>query len=129
MGGFQHRRSRRTRELAVWVDSNIDGAGEQESLLYGWIPTLVEQENKRACCIGGFQHWRSRRAREPACITAAAGALVFEQTFNNLLLIQISPRCGSSMTQCSPHFATHSPRKRVCICTTAKWVVCCQECR
>ena len=66
MGGFQHHQSRRTREHAVWVDSNIDGAGEQESMLYGWIPTSTEQENKRACCMGGFQHRRSRRTREHA---------------------------------------------------------------
>ena len=93
IGGFQQWRSRRTREHAVQVDSNNDGAGELESTLYGWISTSPEQENKRACCMGGFQHrrsrrtraccmagfqhWWSRRAREPACIMAAAGALVF----------------------------------------------------
>lgn len=114
-------------------------------MLYGWIPSSTEQENKRACCMGGFHHWRSRRAREHAVWvdfnTDGAGEPENRpaswqllghwcfNTFNNLVLIQISPRCSSSVTQCSPHFATHSPRKRVCICTTAKWVVCCQECR
>ena len=39
----------------IWMDSITDGAGEQENLLYRWIPTVTEQENKRTCCTGGFQ--------------------------------------------------------------------------
>ena len=47
MGGFQQWQSRRAREHTVWVDFNITRAGEQESLLYRWIPTLAEQESQR----------------------------------------------------------------------------------